>query len=94
MRTTVTLDADVAEMLRQATHRNHSTFKKTLNLAVRKGLAGTLAEEAKPYKVVSRSMGLRVGLDPAGLNKLADDLEAEAFLELTRKLGRGKPKGT
>jgi hypothetical protein len=29
---------------------------------------------------------LRAGLDPAGFNRLADDLEAEAFLETTRKL--------
>jgi hypothetical protein len=31
-------------------------------------------------------MGLRAGLDPTGFNRLADDLEAEAFLEATRKL--------
>lgn len=31
-------------------------------------------------------MGLRAGHDPAGFNQLADDLEAEAFLETTRKL--------
>jgi hypothetical protein len=31
-------------------------------------------------------MGLRTGHDPTGFNRLADDLEAEAFLDTTRKL--------
>jgi hypothetical protein len=30
--------------------------------------------------------GLRAGYDPSGFPQLADDLEAESFLETTRKL--------
>jgi hypothetical protein len=30
--------------------------------------------------------GLRAGYDPSGFNQLADDLEADAFLEATRNL--------
>jgi len=38
------------------------------------------------FLLKARPMGLRAGLDPAGFNHLADDLEAEAFLETTRNL--------
>ncbi len=44
--------------------------------------------ERAPFVVEARSMGLRPGIDPTGFNKLADDLEADAFLELTAKLTR------
>ncbi len=30
-------------------------------------------------------MGLKAGLDPAGFNRLADELEADAFLEKHRQ---------
>jgi hypothetical protein len=33
-------------------------------------------------------MGLRTGIDPARLTELADDLEVDAFLKLTKKLER------
>ena len=38
------------------------------------------------FVLKARPMGLRAGLDPAGFNHLSDGLEAEAFLETTRKL--------
>jgi len=31
-------------------------------------------------------MNLLTGIDPSGFNKLGDELEADAFLETTRKL--------
>jgi len=73
MRTTVTLDNELERILREK--------------ALRSGLenqAGTMA--AEPFVVRARPMGLRTGLDPAAFNRLADDLEAEAFMETTRKL--------
>jgi len=87
MRTTVTLDKDVERMLRDAAHRSRSSFKEALNAAVRVGLAEK-SPRAKPSRFVlrARPMGLRAGIDPAGLNKIADDLEAEAFLEKTQRL--------
>jgi hypothetical protein len=87
MRTTVTLDSDVEQLLRDAMHRTRQSFKKTLNEAVRRGLADSspLGEE-EPYEVDARPLGLRAGIDPTRLNQLADDLEVEAFLEVTRKL--------
>ena len=87
MRTTVTLDKDVERMLREAMHRSRQSFKQTLNSALRIGLTAKVAEaKAKPFVVKARPLGLRTGLDPAGLNKLADDFEAETFVENRTRL--------
>jgi hypothetical protein len=81
MRTTVTLDKDVERLLREAMYRSRRGFKETLNAAVRAALGSRPASPAqRPFVVTARPMGLRAGIDPAGLNKLADELEAEAFL--------------
>lgn len=82
MRTTVTLEEDVERMLRDAMHRSRKSFKQTLNAALRAGLGGKAATpRAKQFIIKARPLGLRPGIDPAGFNKLADDLEIDAFLE-------------
>jgi hypothetical protein len=90
MRTTVTLDRDVERMLKDAMHQRRSSFKETLNAAVRAGIGGGQKAEGKRPKIVieARAMGLRRGIDPRSLNRLNDDLEADAFIEKTRKLER------
>jgi hypothetical protein len=87
MRTTVTLDPDVERLLRDAMHQRRQSFKETLNQAIRAGLSGggNSVEDA-PYVIHARRMGLRAGIDPGRLNQLADELEAEAFLGLSRGL--------
>lgn len=82
MRTTVTLDKDVERLIKDAMHRSRRSFKDTLNRAVRAalGTAPPSAERAA-FVVRARPLGLRPGIDPTGLNKLADDLEADAFRE-------------
>jgi hypothetical protein len=63
------------------------SFKTTLNQAIRKGLASVSPGEPEPPFVVgSQSMGLRAGIDPAQLQQLGDELEVDAFLNLTRGL--------
>lgn len=87
MRTTVTLDRDLERMLREIAVRTHQPFKKVLNDALRFALEGQSRDaRTEPFAVDARPMGLRAGLDPAAFNRLADDLEAEAFLETTRRL--------
>ncbi|HOW65331.1 MAG TPA: antitoxin [Candidatus Paceibacterota bacterium] len=82
MRTTVTLDQDVERMLREAMHRSRTSFKKALNTAIRAGLSQTTTRVvSRPFVLKARPLGLRPGLDPAGFNKLADDLEVDAMLE-------------
>ncbi len=88
MRTTVTLDPDVEQLLQDAMHRRRLSFKEALNQAIRTGLsqgAGVSADET-PFVVHAQRMGLRAGLDAGRLNQMADELEAEGFDELSRTL--------
>jgi hypothetical protein len=89
VRTTVTLDADVEQMLKETMHRRRKGFKETLNQAIRAGLSGGKGSVArKSFKVEARPMRLKAGIDPTGLNKLADELEIESYLEHIRRPGR------
>lgn len=86
MRTTVTLDKDVERMLQDSMHRERRSFKETLNDAVRAGLGARRAPLARrPFRVQAKAMGLRSGFDPAGFNKLTDDLDVEAQMERSHR---------
>lgn len=82
MRTTVTLDPDVAEMLKVAARRSDRPFKAVINDAIRAGLALERGEP-RPYRVPARDMKLRPGVDLTRALALADALEDE---EVVRKL--------
>jgi len=87
VKTTVTLDRDVERILRETAVRTQKPFEKVLNEALRAGIEQVAGiGQTEPFFLRSRPMGLRTGRDPAGFNRLADDLEAESFLETTRKL--------
>jgi hypothetical protein len=95
MRITVTLDQDVAQMLREAMHHSRSGFKQALNAAIRAGLGHKTAPAAgRPFVVQARPLGLRAGLDPPGFNRLADDLEVDAVLEKNRSIGSASLRRT
>ena len=89
MRTTITLDDDLARALKEAAHRSDRSFKQVVNQAIRAGLQGAMkAPRAKRYRLAPSSMGgvlPGVNLDKA--LALADALEDE---ELARKLERRK----
>jgi len=90
MRTTVTLDRDAERLLRDAMHSRRKSFKATLNDAVRSALGAKTSPVKRPrFLVKARPLGLRPGIDPAGLNKLADDLELDSFAaKLSHRTGR------
>jgi hypothetical protein len=81
MRTTVTLDPDVAAKLHEAARERAVSFKVALNDAVRAGLGG--AAEARPYRVPTRRLGARPGVELDKALALAGRLEDE---ETLRKL--------
>lgn len=69
-------------MLRDAMHHSRKSFKETLNAAVRAGLGAKQVRTGAPkFTIKARPLGLRSGIDPASFNKLADDLDVDAFLE-------------
>lgn len=86
MRTTVTLEDDVAAALRELAGQRGESFKDTLNSTLRAGLSST-APAARAYQVPSRRMGLREGLDLDKALQLAGQLEDD---EVVRKLSLRK----
>jgi hypothetical protein len=81
MRTTVTLEPDVAAKLKELAHRRRASFKETLNEVLRRGLTSqAIAGPSERFVVEPHSGGFRPGVDAAKLNQLIDDLEVEDFL--------------
>ncbi|MGI8948677.1 MAG: antitoxin [Ornithinimicrobium sp.] len=84
MRTTVTLDSDTREILRQRMLRSGVSFKRALNDAIRESRTEP-ARAAEPFRTPTFSMGEPlVDLDRAGA--LAADLEDAALIQ---KMSRG-----
>jgi hypothetical protein len=84
MRTTVTLDEDVAALLQQAARQRGVSFKKVLNEAVRAGLRQGPAPETRRYVVEARPMGVRSDIDLDRALQLADSLADEAVANQLR----------
>ena len=80
MRTTLTLDDDVAVKLQQLARRSGASFKETVNATLRRGLAAQegRAPRAKPFRLEPFNSPYRPGVDPLRLNQLLDQLDAEA----------------
>jgi len=86
VRTTLTLDRDVAESLTKEMRRSGRGLKATINEALRRGLrVGGRTVRAPRFTVEPHAMGIRQGVDLDRLNQLVDELEAE---EAGRRLAR------
>jgi Arc/MetJ family transcription regulator len=81
MRTTVTLDPDVAAKLQRAARERGVSFKQALNDAVRAGLGAS--SRRRRYRLASRPMKVRAGVDLDHALRLAGELEDA---EILRKL--------
>jgi hypothetical protein len=86
MRTTVTLDADVEQLIRGAVERGRTSFKQVLNDAIRRGLRGEENKQAAPFKIEAKAMHIRSGIDPTRLHDLDSELEIQEFLNKDRAL--------
>ncbi len=80
MRTTLTIEPDVAERLRQETARGQRSLKQVVNESLRIGLGLKRKPSKRPYKVKAHNSPYRPGIDRARLNQLADEIEVEAAL--------------
>lgn len=79
MRTTLTLDDDVAAKLKVEMQRRGSTFKETVNQFLRRGLEAPRPEElARPFRIEPRSLGLRPGVQLDDVAGLLDALDGPA----------------
>ena len=87
MRTTVTLEPDVEQLLKEEAHRTRMSFKIVLNNAVRAGVRRAAPPgKRESFAVEARPLQLRPGIDPARLGEVADELEIDAFVTLTERL--------
>ena len=81
MRTTLTLDADVARTLKSVVRVRKESFKKAVNDALRVGLGLQKKRVGRRRFVVKPHRGgFLAGVDPHKLSKLAAELEDEATL--------------
>jgi len=81
MRTTLTIDDDLAAALKDRARNAGQSFKAVVNEVIRTGLtAGEKPIAKSQFKVVSARRGFLPGIDPLKLNQLVDELEVDAFL--------------
>jgi hypothetical protein len=83
MRTTLTLDEDVATKLRELAHRQRVSFKEAVNSVLRRGLVAqeSRSKSSRPFHIEPFRSAFRPGVDPLRLNQLSDELEARRFAE-------------
>lgn len=99
MRTTLTIDDDLAALLHRRARETGLSFKETVNRAIRAGLGQAAARPGGPApKTIPHAFGFRPGIDTDKLGQLADELEAEAFAATAtthdparRKRSRSRP---
>lgn len=77
MRTTLTLDDDVAAKLRSEMRRTGKTFRETVNACLRRGLLRRRPPEAKPaFRIRARDLGrLQPGLSLDNVGELLERVE-------------------
>ena len=87
VRTTLTLDDDVAGKLRELAHRRRVTFKEVVNSILRRGLVAqeSRGKSSRPFQVEAFRSAFRPGVDPLRLNQLSDELEARRLVETRRR---------
>jgi Arc/MetJ family transcription regulator len=84
MRTTLTLDDDVAAELKRVARRTGRPFKELVNEALRAGLRTRSAPAARRYRLTPSSLGGVIpGVDLDRALRLAEAIEDEA---IARKL--------
>ena len=83
MRTTLTLDDDVARLVEDAVHRERRPMKQIINDALRRALTPDTVRP-QPYRLTPHESPVRPGFDFSGFNRLADELEDDAITDPSR----------
>ena len=85
MRTTRTLDPDVAERLDRVYQRSGKGLDTTINEILRAGLEVAEKPAAPaPFRIRSCVDGVRPGIEPDKMHHLLDELDAEGFARTHR----------
>ena len=80
MRTTLTIDADVAERLRQEAASGKRSFKEIVNDCLRAGFGLKSEKPKRKFRIQPHSSRYVPGVDRLKLNQLVDELDAENFV--------------
>ena len=86
MRTTLTIEPDVEQVLLREMRRTDKSMKAIVNDALRVGL-GMRGKPSRPgrFRVRSHAFGFKSGIDTERLNQLVDELDSD---ERARRLVR------
>lgn len=95
MRTTLSIDDDLAAALKAAALSSGMTFKAVVNDAIRRGLpaSGNPSGKRERFRVMSASRGFLPGVDPLKLNQLVDDLEVDDLVTQSHGTDRDAHSG-
>ena len=85
MRTTLTIDDDVAARIEERRRRDGQSLKQIVNALLREGLRSSRRPKTR-YRVTPHKLGMRAGCDPTRLNQLVDELAADAWRERQEEL--------
>ena len=90
MRTTLTVDDDLAEEMKRLSASTNKAFKVVVNELIRRGLTAGAKPIAAPntFVIEAKSCGFMPGIDLLKLNQMVDELETGGFAENHRKQGR------
>ena len=79
MRTTLTIEPEIAELLRQERALGKCSLKVIVNEALKRGLGLAAPVSQQPYRIAPHSSRFLAGVDVGKLNQLADEIEASEF---------------
>jgi hypothetical protein len=75
VRTTLSLDDDVASLLNKEIRRSGVSFKEAVNHFLRMGLMAPKQSNRKPFQVTPRPLGLPPGLSYDNVEELLEAIE-------------------
>jgi hypothetical protein len=81
MRTTLSIDDDIASSIEALKTRENASLREIVNQLLRAGLkASETKQRCQTYKSPVFDSELKPGIDPNRMNQLADELETEEFV--------------
>ncbi len=80
VRTTLTLDDDLAARLKAEVRRSGNSFKQVVNEVLRRGIdSPPPAAPARPFPILVRDLGLRPGLSLDNIGELLEQIEGPLY---------------
>ena len=87
MRTTLTIDDDIAVRVEEHRRRDAQSLKQVVNRLLREGLRhDQRPPEARKYRTKTHKLHMRPGFDAARLNRLVGEIETDTHLEREARL--------